>query len=401
MSKEKQKTKNQSQEREEIADFRKTYPFNKNAREMADLRTIYPFITEAMDEEPSDSKIVDRDLLEAKMLMQKVEDLIQPTFHALDEEKANTLRWHIFLKKEETDKRFATRKPMPASERWPYFYALPQKESEYFDGSSLKMMPYNQQRFMEAFFPHNKSLLNQWMRSFAANFGLVNRSSDFKLMRSWAMMGYPEIRQALELHPAAASLTDLRSMRQIVAEGLESKKAGGVDIWRFYDRFFMPGPERLAVALPVGLVIFEGHKEGERVDSLIDARVRRAPFSTSWHPNEAMCFTDDSRRYVFDLDVKYKREKCLFVHKITSQGILGIDLQQTNSSDGERQLSWTECEVIIQPLVNMHLVKELVICMEMRLRYDEEHEKGYTVPVFQRTLFTHLFLGDTCPCFKQ
>ena len=401
MSKEKQKTKNQSQEREEIADFRKTYPFNKNAREMADLRTIYPFITEALDKEPSDSSVVDRDLLEAKMLMQKVEDLIQPTFHALDEEKANTLRWHTFLKKEETDKRFATRKPMPASERWPYFYALPQKESEYFDGSSLKMMPYNQQRFMEAFFPHNKSLLGQWMRSFATNFGLVNRQSDYELMGSWAGMGYPEIRRELELHPAAATLTNLVSMVPLVAKGLQSKDAAVAKRWRFYDRFFMPGPERLAVALPVGLVVFEGHKEGDLVNRLIDARVRRAPFSTSWHPNEAMGFADDPRRYVFDLDVKYKREKCLFVHKIMSQGILGIDLQQTNSSDGERQTPWVECEVIMQPLVSMHLVKELVICMDMRLTYNGVHESGYTAPVFQRTLFTHLFLGDTCPCFSQ
>jgi len=355
------------------------------------LAVVYPFLLNVTRSQSLDTKA-------AHALLDKVELCIKPTSEVLDVAGAESLDSWWGARKEENKKRTGKENPPRDKDRWPYFYALPPAESEFVNGSLVKMMPFCQQWFVKGIAPRNKSLLELWMHTFKLTFSLrENRDDDRSVLRSWAYEGYAGMRAVLENHPGASKLTDLLSMVSIVQQGLASSKASD---WRLYDRFFMPGPERIAVPLPSGLVLFEGRGlRASPVDILSD-RVRLAPFSTSWHPNEAMRFTySNINSWTFDVRSLYKkRANVLFTHKIMSDGILGVDVQLAVEPGKPRLSTWTECEIIIQPLVRIHLVGESVIGIDNRTISQPHHDLSATQPLIQRVLFTHLFLGSKCPC---
>lgn len=302
----------------------------------------------------------------------------------------------------------------PARTRWPYYFAQPAWLSAYRRWTSTynrfadvaiddpddlaavdavirtTHLPVLQQKFLDALMPQNRPLLRAWMHMFGVNLGLVGRGRNVQLIKAW-MQSSAAIIGVLRMHPAAHTLTDLLSLLPLVEQGMrdgqiESERDETTE-WEFYKRMFMPGPARVAVPLPVGLVLFEGRGTQASTDRVMHDRVRRTPFSASWHPNVAMQFiTDDGN---------------MFVHKIMSDGILGIDVQCTRREKWEKPAYWNECEVIVQPLVSFHRVHDALVLLDSR-PLDHTHAPERTRNAhWVHVVFTHAFLGDVCPCEAQ
>jgi len=365
------------------------------------LRGHFPFIVMGRDSRPSDREETHAQIKEVKQMLEEVGRRIEPTNLLLEFDPQR--KWSM---DEET---IAPRLPLPPTVRWPYFFALAQQES-LIEKEKRKMMPYNQQLFMQGFAPDNPALLKLWLRTANSVFSRVKDSASVRSMLvEWSSHGYIRIRGVLATHPLVDQLTDLVSLAPLIEQGLLLDEPN----WRLYSRCFMPGPNRVGVPLPSGLVLFEG-RTGSEASSILEQRVRRAPFSTSWHINEALQFADPSTEFRVATDVLFKRKNVLMAHKIMSSEILGVDVQQArmqprgaaaaaSSSSSEAPLTvrapqWDECEIIIQPLVSVHLVNDVVIAIDRRNRHPLNHDIASTQPVLQRLLFIHAFLGDTCPC---
>lgn len=295
--------------------------------------------------------------------------------------------------------------------RWPYFFAY--AADAIAPGASMNgefVLPL-QQRFLEAWAGDaSRLLLAAWIGMCRVVFGLADRRIEDYYIEKWSETLFTPIRAVLLDHPQVAQLTDLESLLPIVerelADARKQKAASTafvqdahgdiagyhpVTYWDFYKRLFLPGPSRLAVPLPVGLVLFEGrsaHSNTARptaADILRD-RVRRAPFSASWHPDVALSFADTTSR-------RHRATRgTLLVHKIMSDAILGVDAQQARSSihRSQRLSSWHECEIIVQPLVSFHQVQEADVLLD---QWRHRH--------WVHVIFTHVFLGDVCPCEAQ
>lgn len=144
--------------------------------------------------------------------------------------------------------------------------------------------------------------------------------------------------------------------------------------------------------LPVGLVLFEGRGAAPSVHQVLQDRLRRPPFSTSWHPNVALDFTRNQSG---------SRDGGMFAHKLMSDGILGVDVQQARTNTTRQPYQeWRECEVIVQPLVSFHQVDEAWVLLDKRSLDVRAVDRGEHT-VWVHVVFTHAFLGDVCPCEAQ
>jgi hypothetical protein len=282
-----------------------------------------------------------------------------------------------------------------AEKRWPYYFARPQSDSEVYKNTSLIVMPKTQQDFMQGMCPRNKPLLILWFASVDVIFSLTDRTNEIELIRDWSHLSFARIRKRLCDHPKVNTLTDLVSMAPLVQDELNAMDetvAGVIRVkdWRFYEMLFMPTPQRLGVPLPVGLMLFEGRARTEAVQILNDG-IRRAPFSTSWHPNAGLHFVLSPVQNAMDAYV-------LFAHTLMSDGILGVDVQKT-CHRRESHASWNECEIIVQPLVRFHSVDEYVIVIEQdpTIHYTMYSANPMRI-VEVRLVLTHAYLGDMCPC---
>jgi hypothetical protein len=253
------------------------------------------------------------------------------------------------------------------------------------------LLPALQQQFLESFAPRNRALLEVWLHAFDVNFKLADRTDERGKLLYWSGEGYRHIRALVADHPKAATFTDLLSLLPLVEAGVNgpTNQRG----WDFYDLLFMPGPHRLGVPLPVGLVLFEGRGSKPTVHQVLQDRLRRPPFSTSWHPNVAIAFTYNQSG---------GRDGGMFAHKLMSDGILGVDVQQARA-DATRQpyQEWRECEVIMQPLVSFHQVDEAWVLLDKRSLDVRSVDRGDARTVWVHVVFTHAFLGDVCPCEAQ
>jgi len=295
--------------------------------------------------------------------------------------------------------------PSSPADAWPYFFARVELGEEDWkkETDNPRHTPRIQTIFMKGVSPDNHALLPVWLREAKARFALrEDRSAENTLLASWCDDGFVWIRNVLSHHPKVKKLTDLLSMLPLVRKGLTTPNGQvfTLSAWQFYDTMFMPGPNRVAVPLPAGMVIFEGRAGRNTPDSVLNDRVRRVPFSASWHVDAALrfAFRGDISQAEVQIDMLDSRSACLFVHKIMSDGILGVDVQLARYEDDPEELleQWSECEIIVQPLVSFHLVEEAVAVFDVAA--NDEQKKHITPTIVQRVMFTHAFLGVKCPC---
>lgn len=273
------------------------------------------------------------------------------------------------------------------SKRYPYYYAEDESESEDY------LLPLSQQLFLQAFAPRNITILPIWFTLYEANFKLADRRDVIALIQRWAGSGSGAIQSVVSELPHAPA--DLLSLLPLVEQGVKPDylpRGRGVterEAWKFYQLLFMPNPQRVGVPLPIGVALFEGRAGGtvSRITELVN-HVRVPSFSTTWHPDVALSFAWPGSASSAKNNWQ-KGNNVLFVHTVMSDGILGVTIPSEIDQVGE-------AEVIVQPLVRLHLIaQEHVIGIE---RHEGHSPRGRSKPCFIHVMFTHMYLGDKCPC---
>lgn len=273
--------------------------------------------------------------------------------------------------------------------RLPFFYGMPLDSSR--EKEVIHALPRTQELFLRTFAPRNLTLLPPWLNLFDANYKSMPRWRSGDLIQEWTGSGYASVRDFLLTHPRKGEWTDLPSLLPMLTNDtddspLQRGKMTRQQCREFLNLLFMPGPRRVGVPLPVGLVLFEG-KQGSSVGQItsLAGYARIPPFSTTWHPDVAAYFTETA----LSPARLNKDHNVLFCHAIMSDGILGVVARRQHLSD--------EMEIIVQPLVHLHVLPTShIVAME-------KHEfKGVPTTKLRKALyrirFTHLFLGDKCPC---
>jgi hypothetical protein len=322
---------------------------------------------------------------------------------------------------------------MNEEDEWPYFYARPMHES--FVPShinepnfrTMRMMNPTQRLFMEFYAPNNTAKLRAFFQLTKerrvqlgagkfdlhiedANLPYPSRATLENLIqmpkgaRSYQDGSFASIQQALIKHPALSAVNTLDGLIQHFSLG-SIRHDPTMDLYR---EVFSHQQNSVATPLPVGLVLFEGRPQNTYEKRIKHGQTRREVFSTSWHPDVALFFLSLGD----DVNMSYKemsrsRERVLVIHKIMSAGILGFDMQEyaprekkeASSHHHPKPEMYEECEITVQPFVKVHEVDDNVHLFHMGTPWQAHYNLRIQQTVgFVRTIFTHLYLGDKCPC---
>jgi len=337
----------------------------------------------------------------------------------------------------------------------PYFYARPREVSNTPTKTPYtRMMLPSQEALLKTFAPNNRALLALFFMTFEKQ--VASRADDEDYIRMidvvmyWCGMGSgpirkavaricendaniqtlakldefvsPSLKRAVELHEmehaTAAQLRELLTLLRVIDVRSANVLTFKTNPWNFFRHtFFVP---QLAMHLPVGLVLFEGRNNVRATERLLSSPMRKEPFSSSWHPNVALFFLAQAENdAAYEANATMSRESygsMLLIHKVMSEGILGFDTQRIQVEANEWEtptapypLGYHECEIIVQPLVKFHMPTECILQIQKHDMF-RDHELDKDEPAsdggagvnfatgYYRTMFTHMYLGDECPC---
>jgi hypothetical protein len=310
---------------------------------------------------------------------------------------------------------------------WPYFYARPLSMSIVSHLHSVRIMLDTQRMFLQRYAPNNSTLLQRFFADYIAvnplpsptyesmedrGYGFDEdgfpredpnappRPDPVLTARDWISSfcngGYATVRMLLEQHKD--QLSRISTLDEMASQGM--------DVHEFITTVFYPGPTRAAVPLPAGLVLFEGRSNASAKTRILASITRREPFSTTWHPNVALSFLRPGIVKTMNVFMSQailnpyrvdasSHASVLFVHRVMTPDILAADVQGTDT-EMESIPTYYECEVIIQPFVKTHVVAQRVLLIHYDVILKEK--AGPPQALLVHTMFTHLFLGATCPC---
>jgi len=307
-------------------------------------------------------------------------------------------------------------------DKWPYYYARDRavsnikyirtpEEDDLFRQIGLeldytRLLPSAQRIFLQCYAPNNRALLALFFQSFDMNNKICGTSAGRKLIKWYCNSSSYDVQRKLVEHPR---IEEIRTLEELDSSGI----CKDVETLSFFEHIFLSSTAaRLAVPLPRGMVLFEGRAGKSAEPKIFNQLIRKEPFSTSWHPNVAMCFLrGDAGKENREMPRSFygacnTRDAVFFVHKVMSDGVLGVDAQfegpkrdtrEYPHAEGYYETPYDECEIIVQPFVKIHLTEENVHLMQ----FDKLVTAGRTGDAghaMVRTSFTHLYLGNECPC---
>jgi len=343
----------------------------------------------------------------------------------------------------ETDDAHMSLTELDTDERWPYYYPRDRVYSNVnVDEKSnhgthriiykfTRLMLSTQRLFLQCYAPNNRALLALFFAHFDANQKISATDESSLSLDSYCRNGYGTIRAMVHRYSKLDTIDTLdafHQQRDAVFHGAAQRPAtfrertpaeqGAMNhafymytALRFYSSVFFPSPTRLAVPLPRGLILFEG-RSGTTADTrALKSTIRREVFSTTWHPNVAIQYLGGVEKSGFDesfAGAAEHRGTVFFVHKVMSDGILGVDAQGEPRRHARERNKWNpelyeECEIVVQPFVKIHLFEECILLIQHNpidtvIHGDQTGGRHDVTPVYMRTIFTHLYLGDKCSC---